>query len=124
MAINAAAAYNDAKILTAKPEELTLMLLEGALKFSNIAVLAIEKNDAKKAHDNIMKAENIIDELRGTLNFKFEIANSFSSVYDYIYSVLYEANIRKDKDILQEAIGYIRDMRDTWKEAMTMAKQG
>ncbi len=122
MAMNAAAIYNDSKIMTAKPEELTLMLLDGALKFSNIAMIGLEKNDAKKVHDNIIKAENIITELRETLNFKYEIAKSFDTMYEYINYRLYEANIHKDKVILEEAINFIREIRDTWKDAMNMAK--
>jgi flagellar protein FliS len=43
-------------------------------------------------------------------------------VYDYIYRRLIDANIKKDKDILEEALGYIREMRDTWKEVMRLAK--
>ena len=57
---NAYAQYNNSKILTASPAELTLMLYEGAIKFCNIAIVAIENNDFQKAHTNIMKVEHII----------------------------------------------------------------
>nr|MCR4588475.1 flagellar protein FliS [Lachnospiraceae bacterium] len=50
--------YNTSRILTASPAELTLMLYEGAIKFCNIAVIAIEHKDMEKAHVNIVKAEN------------------------------------------------------------------
>ena len=48
MAVNAAAVYKDNRILTASPAELTLMLYEGAIKFCNIAIMAIEKDDIEK----------------------------------------------------------------------------
>lgn len=57
---NPYAAYNNSKIQTATPAELTLLLYEGAIKFTNIAIVAIEKGDIEKAHNNIRKAENII----------------------------------------------------------------
>lgn len=123
MAMNAAAAYKDSKILTATPAELTLMLYEGAIKFCNIAIIAIEKNDIQKANLNIIKAENIITEFRNTLDFKYPVSKDFDLVYDYIYSRLIEANIKKDKDILEEALSYIREMRDTWKEVIKLSKQ-
>jgi flagellar protein FliS len=122
MAANAAATYKDSRILTATPADLTLMLYEGAIKFCNIALLALEKNDYEKVNSNIIKAENIIIEFRATLDFKYPVAKEFDKVYDYIYRRLIEANIKKDKDILEEALGYIREMRDTWKEVMRLAK--
>jgi flagellar protein FliS len=122
MAVNAAAIYKDNKILTATPAELTLMLYEGAIKFCNIAIMSLEKNDLEKAHANIIKAQKIITEFRATLDFKYPTANQFEMVYDYIYRRLVEGNIKKDKEIIEEALGYIREMRDTWKEVMRLAK--
>lgn len=122
MAMNAAATYNDSKILTASPAELTLMLYEGAIKFCNLASMAIDKKDYEKANINIIKSERIISEFRATLDFKYPVAKDFDNVYNYIYQRLIEANIKKDKEILEEALGYIREMRDTWKEVMKLAK--
>ena len=122
MAANAATAYNNSKLMTASPAELTLMLYEGAIKFCNLALMAIEKNNFEKANLNIIKAERIISEFRSTLNFKYPVAKDFDNVYDIIYQRLLESNVRKDPELLEEALGYIREMRDTWKEVMRLAK--
>lgn len=122
MAMNAAAAYNESKILTATPADLTLMLYEGAIKFCNLALMGLEKNDFEKANTNIVKAERIITEFRSSLDFKYATAKDFDVVYEYIFRRLVEANIKKDSEILEEALGYIREMRDTWKEVMKLAK--
>jgi flagellar protein FliS len=122
MSVNAAAVYKDNRILTASPAELTLMLYEGAIKFCNIAIMAIEKNDIEKANMNIIKAERIISELRATLDFKYPVAMQFEIVYDYIYRRLIEGNIKKNAEIVEEALEYIRQMRDTWKDVMKLAK--
>lgn len=45
---NAFTAYNNSKIMTASPAELTLMLYEGAIKFCNIAIVAVEKKILRK----------------------------------------------------------------------------
>lgn len=121
MANNAASAYNDSKVLTATPAELTLMLYEGAIKFCNIAIMAIEKNDMQKANLNIIKAENIILELRSTLDMKYPVSMQLDSIYDFINRNLIEANIKKDKSKIEEVLGLIRELRDTWKEAMKLA---
>lgn len=120
MAINAANAYKGMKINTASPAELTLMLYDGAIKFCNIAIVAIEKNDINKTNDNLKKAQRVITELRATLDFKYAVAKDFDLVYDYIYRRLIDANIKKDTLIVEEALGYIREMRDTWKEVMKL----
>lgn len=113
--------YNRNKILTATPAELTLLLYEGAIKFCNIAQVAIEKNDTEKAHTNIVKAEMIIGELQSTLNRKYPVAEDFDNVYKYIYSLLVDANMKKDTQVLDQALVELRGMRDTWKEVMAKA---
>ena len=101
---NIAQEYNRNKILTASPAELTLMLYEGAIKFCNIALIAIEKGDLQKAHTNIKKAEDIITEFKVTLNHKYPVAEDFEKIYDYIYSLLVNANVKKDPEILNQAL--------------------
>lgn len=119
---NAYAQYNNSKILTASPAELTLMLYEGAIKFSNIAIMAIEQQDIQKAHTNIVKTERIIDHFRATLDMKYPVAKDFDRVYEYLQRRLIEANLKKDKAIMEEVCGHIRSMRDTWKEVMRINK--
>ncbi|MBQ5735266.1 MAG: flagellar export chaperone FliS [Lachnospiraceae bacterium] len=115
---NPYATYANNKVMTASPAELTLMLYEGAIKFCNIAVKAIDDKDMTTAHNNIMKVENIVRELRGSLNHKYPVAKDFEAVYKYVEQRLIEANIKKDKEILEEVLTHLRTMRDTWKEVM------
>lgn len=115
---NAYAQYNNSKVLTASPAELVLMLYEGAIKFANIAILALEQNETEKAHTNIVKTERIIDHFRATLDMKYPVAKDFDRVYEYLQRRLLEANIKKDKEIMEEVCGHIRSMRDMWKEVM------
>lgn len=115
------AAYANNKIMTASPAELTLMLYEGAIKFCNIAITAVEQKDIRKAHDNIMKTERIIEEFQATLDHKYPVAKDFDEVYTYLMMRLREANMKKDKEILEEVLKHLRTMRDTWKEVMRTA---
>ena len=117
---NPYAQYSQNKILTASPAELTLMLYDGAIKFCNIAIMGIEQKDLQKAHNNIMKVQKIIEEFQITLNFKYEIANDFNNVYNYLMRRLREANMTKDKAILEEVDEHLHTMRDTWKEVMRL----
>ena len=116
----AAQMYQKNAVQTASPAKLTLMLYDGAVKFTNIAIEAIEAGDIEKSHNNIVKAQNIIVEFRSTLDMKYPVAKDFDVVYDYIYRRLVEANMKKDKDILVEALKHIKTMRDTWREVMKL----
>lgn len=121
---NAAKLYQQNSVQTASPAKLTLMLYDGAIKFCNIALEGIEEGDIEKAHNNIVKAEKIIVEFRATLDMKYPVAKDFDVVYDYVYRRLVEANMKKDKEILEEALGHIKTMRDTWKEVMRLNHVG
>ncbi|MBR4981042.1 MAG: flagellar export chaperone FliS [Lachnospiraceae bacterium] len=120
---NAYARYNNSKVLTASPAELTLMLYEGAIKFCNIAIIGIEQHNIQKAHTNIRKVERIIEEFRSTLDRKYAVAEDFDRIYVYLLQRLLEANVKKDKAILEEVNMHLRSMRDNWKEVMRINKE-
>lgn len=117
---NAAEFYQNNAVQTASPAKLILMLYEGAIKFCNIGMEGIREKNYEKANTNIQKAENIIVQLRMDLDMKYPVANEFDRVYDYIYRRLVESNMKKDTDILEEALGHIKTMRDTWVEVMRL----
>lgn len=115
---NAYAQYQNNRVMTASPAELTLMLYEGAVKFGNIAESALEQKDIAKAHTNIKKVEKIIDYLRQTLDMKYAVAQDFENIYAYLSKRLVEANLKKDKAIMEEVNMHLRSVRDNWKEVM------
>ena len=119
---NAYTQYNNNKIMTASPAELTLMLYDGAIKFGNVAIKAIEEKDIPKAHTNIVKVQNIIEYLRATLDMKYPVAQDFENIYSYLERRLIQANIKKDPEILEEVNEHLRSVRDTWKEVMKAGK--
>lgn len=121
---NPYAAYQKSRIETASPAELTLMLYDGAIKFCNMALMAMDEGNVEKRHINIVKTENILEEFLSTLNYKYEVAKDFERVYKYIYDLLTEANIKGDRVYLEQALEHLRGMRETWKEVMRLARQG
>lgn len=110
--------YQNSRIMTASPAELTLMLYEGAIKFGNIAIVAMENKDPAKAHENVVKVEKIIQNFRDTLDKKYPIWEDFEKVYVYLLRRCHEANIAKDPVIMEEVVKHLRSMRDNWKEVM------
>lgn len=106
------------KIMMAKPGELTLMLYDGAIKFTNIAIVAVEKKNIEEAHKNILKVQDIISYLKNTLDLNYEISKDFLIIYNYIEKLLVKANIKKDIEILNEINEHLHDIRDTWKKIL------
>lgn len=104
--------------MTASPAELTLMLYDGAIKFGNVAIVAMENKDAAKAHENIVKVEKIIQNFRDTLDTKYPVAQEFEKVYVYLLRRCHEANIAKNPEIMEEVLRHLRSMRDNWKDVM------
>ena len=122
MAYNAAKAYGNNRIQTASQAELTLMLYEGAVKFANKAMVALEKKDYETVNVNIQKYRNIIVELLSTLNHKYPVAKDFETLYNYIFGLLVEANMKKDMEMLERALEELRSIRDIWKQIMGQTK--
>ncbi|MBY0085129.1 flagellar export chaperone FliS [Brevibacillus sp. M2.1A] len=120
---NAAQAYQSNQATTATPADLTLMLYNGALKFIKQAKSAIEEKNVAKAHEASLKVQNILYELMSTLKSEYEISKEFGMLYEYMLQRTIEANIRKDLDILNEVEDLFIQFRDTWKEAMQLAKR-
>jgi flagellar protein FliS len=119
-------AYNQYKqndVMLASPEELTLMLYNGAIKYVNRAVIAIDDKNIENAHQSIARAEDIVAELNATLNTEYEVSKGLRSLYEFILERLVDANIQKDKEILEEILPFLTELRDTWKEAMALAKK-
>jgi len=122
LAANTANAYKRQQIMTASPEELTLMLYNGAIRFVTESMLALEKNDREKAHTANMRAQNIVREFMVTMDMKQEISKNWLQIDEYILHCLIQGNIKKDKVQLAEAKRLLVEFRDTWFQAMKLVR--
>ncbi|WP_182188051.1 flagellar export chaperone FliS [Pectinatus frisingensis] len=118
-----AEAYKRQQILTASPEMLTLMLYNGAVKFINEGIKHIGEEDCIKSNKVLIRAQNIIIELMSSLNMEYDIAKQLYPIYNYIYRILIEGNMKNDADKLEEAKKLVLQLRDTWAQAMKKAHQ-
>ena len=116
--------YLQSKVMTASPEELVLMLYDGAIRFMNQAVVHLEASNKPSAHESSIRAQAIVAELMGGLNMDMEISKNLMSLYDYLQYVMVGANIDKDVDKSRHAIELLRELRETWQEAMKLHKAG
>lgn len=121
---NPYAEYQNSKVLTASPAELTLMLYDGMIKFINIAITGVEEKDYEKVNLNAQKAQRIIDHLNETLNDRYEVAKDFHNIYKCIMDALVQGNIHKDIAEFEQALDYAKSIRDTWKQVMQASVRG
>lgn len=120
--INPYQQYKQNSIISADKGDLTLLLYDGAVKSIKQGIKFIEEKKIQDVHNSIIKAQEIITYLSETLNMEYEISGNLYSLYEYINRRLFEANMKKDKYILNEALGLVADLRDTWREAVKIAK--
>ena len=114
--------YRKNVINTSTPQELTLMLYNGLIKHLKLAIQALEEKNAEGTNNNLVRSQAILEEFMGTLNMNYEVSNNLYALYDYMYWRIVDANIKKDKGMIEEVVGFAEDLRDTWNQAMKLAK--
>lgn len=116
--------YKSNSVNYASKEQLLLMLVEGAVKFCKIARQAIVDKDVKRAHDALIRTQDIFSELMISLDTTVgEWAVQLFRVYAFIKEKLVEANMTKNIEIIDEIFPLIEDINETWKEAYKRAKK-
>ena len=114
--------YQRSMVETVTPPQLVLMLYNGAIRFLKQAQAGLEQRQLESCHHHILKTQDILTELMSTLDLnQGQIAENLYQLYDYMYSRLIEANIRKDSQPLQEVEQLLSELRDTWTEAIKLA---
>lgn len=121
---NAKDSYLKNQVISASPNKLIEMLYQGAIKSVKIAGLAIENDDPKKAHKELVRAQDILMELKGSLNTEVEsdVPANLESLYDFMNEQLVKANINKDKTLLPPVVKMLTELLDAWTQITTETK--
>jgi len=109
--------YLRTKVLTATPEQLQLMLYDGAIRFAEQARPALQERKLEQSHTLITRAQKIVTELITTLKHEVnpELCAKLAGLYRYVYRKLVDANLKRDVEALDEAVRLLRYQRDTWQ---------
>lgn len=120
-------AYKETSIKTASGGKLILMLYDGAIKQIDIAIDLIDKGPKHydKTNNAIIKAQDIVTELMVSLDFEKggDIAKNLFSLYMFFNQQMVNANISKDKELLERIRKLISDLRETWGEVINKGKK-
>lgn len=112
--------YRQSSVQTSSPAQLLLMLFDGVIRFGKAAIEGVDSVDYAKVNTNLGKAQTIVYELMATLDQSYEVSNGLYSLYDYINSLFIQANIKKKKEPIEEALGYLLELRQSFAEAAKM----
>lgn len=110
-------AYLKTKVMTASPAELRLMLIDGAIRFSEQAKRGYEERDYESAFEGTTKAQNILMELMNSLRPEQapELCARLSALYTFMYKSLVEASSTREAGLVDEVIALLRFERETWQ---------
>lgn len=119
--VNNANAYLRTKVLTASPEELRLMLLDGAIKFARQGRDGLARRDFEASFTGLSQARSIITELIVTIRPEADpvLAERVKSLYTFLYTELVEASLSKDFGRVDRVIELLEFERETWAMLMT-----
>jgi flagellar protein FliS len=113
--------YLKTQVMTASPEVLTLMLWDGAIRFSEQAKVAIQNKEIENSYNLLLRAQKIVLELNNTLKHEHNpgLAEKISALYMFIYRRLVDANLHKDVSAVDDALKIMRMQRETWQLLIT-----
>ena len=113
---NPANAYLRTKVLTASPEELRLMLLDGALKFARQGREGLAARNYEASFNGISQCRNIVLELLTTIRPEYdpELCDRVKGLYTFLYTELVEASMQKSVPKLDGVIKLLEFERETW----------
>ena len=111
-------AYKNQQVMTSSPEQLTLLLYNGALRFLTESILAMEQGDIQKSHNANMRVQDIVREFVRTLEMSYELSKNWARLYEYTEYCLIQGNIKKDGEKLQQAKNVLEELREAWVGAM------
>ncbi len=117
--------YKKTSIMSASREQILLMLYEGAIKFTKLALQAMEQNKIAEKGQNIMRAFDIIVELQATLDHKVggELAQQLEQLYVFMLEQYTKANLKGDPEPLRSNLKVLETLYDGWKQAIEKLKK-
>lgn len=115
--------YKQNSVNMASKDQLLLMLVDGAVKYTKVARLAIEKKDIARAHKELIRVQDIFTELMVTLDTNSETTKNLYDLYDFTKRQLVRANMKKDVSIIDEVLPLIEEIRDMWHEVNNKSKR-
>ncbi len=122
MLVNSYERYKQQSVMTMTQGEMLIKLWDEILKQLNSGVIFIDKRDFSQSNKALQKAQRIINHLRATLNFNYEMSNDLDALYEFFNSKIVEANIHKNSNPIEEILSMVTELRDSFAQAERSAR--
>ncbi len=110
-------AYKQQSVMTMTQGEMLLKLYDETIKQLNSAEIHMNEKEIEKTNQALQKAQKIINYLRATLDFQYDISNQLSALYDFFVRQIVTANVRKDVQPIKDILPMVCDLRDAFAQA-------
>ncbi len=108
-------AYRESAVLTASPEQLVVMLYDGARRFLHQAAVAMRNQDIETSHLKLRRAEAIISHLRETLDpDQGELSARLQAIYLFCNRHLNQARVQRDPAKIEQVSSLLGELRAAW----------
>lgn len=117
--------YQKSSIETASREQILIMLYDGAIQFLNKAKVAIANKDIESANNDLIGAQNIIQEFINSFDREIapQLAENIISLYEYFIRRLIHANLKQEIEPIDEVLKYLKSLKATWEQAILLAQR-
>lgn len=109
--------YKQQTVMTMTPGQMLMAVFDELIKQLNISLIAFEKKDIPGINKSLQKSQHIINELKGALNFEYNISNNLNDIYNYFNRVIINANVKKDPSGLDDVLQMVTELKNTFSEA-------
>lgn len=123
---NPYSAYKKQSVSTMTPVEVVIKLYSETERQLAIGINAIEEKNIKKAHASLMKAQELLGALRGSLDMDIPVSKNLDQLYDFFQRTAANANMNKDAEHAEELkkiIPMVADLRDAFMQISQMSKE-
>ncbi len=120
---NAFSAYKKQSVTTLTPGEIVVRLYMEAERQLNRASYYIPLKNYEEANKALIKAQDVVNALRSSLDMKIPISKNLDSLYEYFNREIVEANVKKDKAKVDALIPMLAELREAFAEINSMPRE-
>ena len=116
--------YLETRVMTATPQELHMMVVDGAVRFAMQAEESMADDDLETSHLALNRSREFVVELISGLDqdSKEAVVEQLRQVFSFVYRSLTEADLEHDIEKIRGVLKVLNIHRDNWGELIAKPK--
>lgn len=109
--------YLNTQVMTATPQKLQLMLIDGAIRFANQTITLWQDGDIENATESLNRCRRIVTEILGGVKQDgSRLPKQINAIYMFIFRQLTEAQLEQNQDKVKDVVKVLEIEQDTWRK--------